>query len=163
MAVSVALANCLRPPEEDQDAGALLAAIRARGMDAAWLAWNDPAADFLGYDLCVLRSTWDYIHELDAFLAWAARVAAERTLLNPLPVVRWNVDKGYLRELEGRGLPVVPTVYVPRGAPGGLAGALAGRPWRDLVIKPRIGAASFATCRFAAGAPEAEALSRPAP
>ncbi len=151
----VALASCLHPPEADKDADLLRDAVRARGVDAEWVAWNDPKADFAAYDLCVLRSTWDYIHELDAFLAWAGRIPRGR-LLNPPDVVRWNADKEYLRELEKRGVPVVPTVYVPRGAAGRLADVLGGRGWDDVVIKPRVGAASFATRRFSAGNAEAD-------
>jgi len=31
-------------------------------------------------------------------------------------VLRWNLHKGYLRELEAAGVPIVPTVFLERGA-----------------------------------------------
>lgn len=34
-----------------------------------------------------------------------------------VPVIRWSMDKQYLLELQGAGLPVVPSVLVPMGMP----------------------------------------------
>ena len=156
----IAFATCLRLPEPDPDAQPLLEAVRALGAKAEWLAWDDPAADLARCELCVVRSTWDYIHRLDDFLAWAERASEATRLLNPYPVIRWNADKRYLRDLERRGVRVVPTVYVPKGSPAALRELLDGRGWEDVVIKPQIGAASFATRRFDAGDPEAESFLR---
>lgn len=143
----VALATCRRLPEPDPDAGPLLDAARIAGVDASWKAWDDPAVDWSRFDAVVLRSTWDYIHHLDAFLEWAQRVSGLVRLLNPFPVVRENVDKGYLGRLP---VPAVPTLYAARGTDAPLDLLLAGRDWGELVIKPRVGAGSFKTERFAA-------------
>ena len=35
---------------------------------------HDPAVDWAGYDLVVIRSTWDYVARHREFLAWAADV-----------------------------------------------------------------------------------------
>lgn len=146
----LALATCLRLPEPDPDAAPLLSALRGRGVDAELLAWDDADSDPACFDACVLRSTWNYIHRLGDFLDWAARAGAATRLANPLPVVRWNADKGYLRDLAARGLPVVPTEFVPRGSSRALSAIRAERGWEEAVIKPQVGAASFATRRFAA-------------
>ena len=34
-------------------------------------------------------------------------------LANPLNIVRWNLDKVYLRKLEAQGIPIVPTLWLP--------------------------------------------------
>ena len=56
-------------------------------------------------------------------------------LSNPLPMVRWNLDKHYLAELAGAGVPVVPTTFVEPGD-----------EWRPppvpFVVKPSFGAGS---------------------
>lgn len=153
----VALATCLRPPEPDHDEAPLLAALRARGLEASTLAWDDPKADPAAFDLVVVRSTWNYIHALPEFLAWLRRAAAATRLANPAEVMAWNCDKSYLFELAAAGVPVIPTVSVPRGT----WPALDRLPWEDLVVKPRVGAASFATRRFPPGRkPQAEAFLR---
>jgi hypothetical protein len=153
----VALATCKALPEPDHDEGALLAALRECGVEAATLAWDDPAADPGAFDLVVVRSTWNYIHALPAFLTWLRRAAAATKLANPAEVMAWNCDKSYLFELAAAGVPIIPTVNVPRGT----WPALDRLPWEDLVVKPRVGAASFATKRFPPGhKPQAEAFLR---
>ncbi len=144
----IALATCLKLPEPDPDAAPLVEELKRRGADAQWIAWDDPQVNLAAFDLCVIRSTWNYIHRHRDFLDWARRAAKKTRLLNPLSVVRWNSDKGYLTELEGRGIPIVPTLFVERGPVAHLREMLHPTTWSDVVIKPRVGAASFATRRF---------------
>lgn len=143
----IAIATCKRLPEADHDEKPLLDELRRLGAEPAMLPWDGGgAAD--GYDLCVIRSTWNYIHDLPGFLAWTKDAARRTTLRNPASVVKWNSDKRYLGELARRGVPAVPTVFHPRGGERRLARSIAGRGWTELVIKPRVGAASFMTRRF---------------
>ncbi len=144
----IALATCRRLPEPDHDEEPLLRELRALGADAELLAWDARGARLRSFDLCVIRSTWNYIHHLDAFLGWTSEAARQTRVRNPASVLRWNSDKRYLVELARRGVPAVPTILHPRGSPRRLAAALAGRGWNEVVIKPRVGAASFMTRRF---------------
>ncbi len=145
--MDVALASCARLPEPDPDAQPLLAALAGAGIDAEVLAWDDPAADFSRARVTLLRSTWNYPRAHAAFVAWLEHTATVSRLWNPLPVVRFNLHKGYLLELERRGLPIVPTVLVPRGSTRSLPSILAEHGWDDVVIKPAISAASYRTLR----------------
>ena len=61
--------------------------------------------------------------------------------------MRWNLHKGYLLELERRGVPVTPTELVPRGSTRTLASLLEAREWNDVVVKPAVSAASYRTIR----------------
>jgi O-ureido-D-serine cyclo-ligase len=149
---SVALVTCRVLPEPDPDQEPLLAALREAGLQAEFLAWDDPAAGRPGaFDLCVLRSSWNYFQEPEGFLAWCEEAAGTSRLLNPLPAVRWNLHKRYLLELEAAGVPVVPTVLLERGAAADLPGLIAARGWPDVVVKPAVSAASFLTRRFRPG------------
>ncbi len=159
----IALATCLSKPEPDPDEAPLLKELRSLGADARMLAWDDPAADPGEFDLCVIRSTWNYIHHLPAFLVWARRASRRTRLLNRFETVRWNCDKKYLRELAAAGIPTVPTAFYPRGGKRRLADVLSGRGWTDVVLKPRVGAASLMTRRFKDGrSPAAERFLRQA-
>ncbi len=82
------------------DAG-LVPALRKRGLHARWMSWDDP--EILRADLVILRATADYPDRVDEFLAWTRRVS---NLLNPPDVVAWNVDRRYLRDLAGAGVPL---------------------------------------------------------
>src|SRR5689334_600272 len=78
--------------------------LAALGWRAEAVSWRKPSVDWHRYDAVVIRSTWDYIADPDAFLA--VLVEIERTgkpLFNSLDLVRWNIRKTYLRDLAQRG------------------------------------------------------------
>jgi len=142
------VATCMRLPEVDVDEAPLAEALRAAGIDFELLAWDDPAVDWDAPIPTVIRSTWNYAHDLDAFLAWIDRVSAAAPLWNPGAVVRANVRKRYLLELAARGVPVIPTTLVSQGHAIAL-------PAERLVIKPEVGAGSLGARVFEPGDPEA--------
>lgn len=146
----IAFATCRRLPEPDHDEAPLLRAAAAAGHVAELVAWDDPAADVAGFDLLLLRSTWNYHERPDAFAAWLERAAARTRLCNPAPVVRWNMHKGYLRDLERAGVPIVPTEFVAAGSRASVAAIAAARGWTGVVVKPAISAASAHTQRHGA-------------
>lgn len=141
--MKVALATCRRLPEPDPDEAITLAAFRERGHHAELLAWDDPTTHPEAFDVVVIRSTWDYPWRPREFATWVRRVASQTRLLNPADTVLGNLDKRYLAELGGRGVPVVPTRWFAAGDPA----------WADglegpFVVKPTIGAGSMDTRRF---------------
>lgn len=147
----IALATCADLPHLDTDDAPILDALRARGAAPDALVWDDPSVDWATYDLVVIRSTWDYALRREEFLAWADRVEATTTLVNPAAVVRWNTDKHYLAELERAGVPVVPTTWleVERNL---TSRALHTRfpAHGEFVIKPAVSAGSVDTGRYTA-------------
>jgi len=145
----VALVTAERARGLDEDMPLLLAALAARGLVAAEVVWDDPAIEWGGFDLVVVRSTWDYFARREEFLAWAERVAAVTALHNPVSVLRWNSDKRYLRDLERAGVPIVPTTFVEPGEEA--AAALPEEEVLDLIVKPAVSAGSNDTARYRAG------------
>ncbi|MFF7384116.1 RimK family alpha-L-glutamate ligase [Streptomyces griseoluteus] len=129
-------------PSRDPDLAGLTAELRAAGADAEARFWDDPDADWAGYDLVLIRSTWDYTWRTAEFLAWVDRVDALTPLLNPADVVRWNADKRYLGELASAGVPTVPTRYLPPGAEPDLPTGY------EYVIKPAAGAGARYAARY---------------
>jgi hypothetical protein len=151
MAAYVALATATSIRKEDFDEAPLRAALSAAGVPSRVLAWDDPGAQpgFASAGACVLRSTWNYVPNYARFLPWIDRCASLTALWNPAPIVRWNSHKKYLLELEAKGIPIVPTRYVPAGAPPELD-ELVG-DWAEVVIKPAVSAGSLDTIRVARG------------
>jgi glutathione synthase/RimK-type ligase-like ATP-grasp enzyme len=144
----VAVITCSVLPEPDPDEEILLEAIAASGRQVDLVPWDDPQADPARYDLCVLRSCWDYPWAPDRFGEWLTKAASRAVLMNPAPVVEWNLHKGYLRELESAGVPIIPSIWLEQGSEADLSGLAAGNGWGELVIKPAIGAGSYLTKRF---------------
>jgi glutathione synthase/RimK-type ligase-like ATP-grasp enzyme len=130
----VLLVTCAEWPEGELGGDLLLADLAGRGLVARWVAWDDPAVDWSGAGVVAVRSTWDYEHRREEFLAWARTVGPG--LLNGADVFAWNTDKSYLVDLAATPLPVVPTVLVEDESE--LAPAVAG--FMPAVVKPRVGA-----------------------
>lgn len=82
----------------DGDDAGLVAALRARGLHAHWLSWEDPRT--LDADLVILRESSDR----DEFLVWTKRL---RNVLNAADVVAWNTGRRHLRDLGRAGVPVL--------------------------------------------------------
>lgn len=142
----IVLAGCRRLVEGDGDDAGLVAALRRRGLQARWMAWDDPATEEA--DLVILRATWDYAQRREEFLAWSGRVA---NLVNAPAVVAWNSDKSYLSDLAASGVPTVRSAFF---APG----AAVRVPRGEVVVKPSVGAGAVDTLRFRdAGAARAHA------
>ncbi|MFI7410214.1 RimK family alpha-L-glutamate ligase [Streptomyces sp. NPDC049627] len=140
-----ALVTCRPGPEVtvDRDLPVLVRALREAGAEADAVYWDDDAVDWGGYDLAVIRSTWDYSWRAAEFLAWAERCGKATRLANPAGVVRWNADKRYLGDLTAAGVPVVPTRYI---APGD---AVDGFPLdHEYVVKPTSGAGARFAARY---------------
>ncbi|WP_327024990.1 ATP-grasp domain-containing protein [Micromonospora sp. NBC_01739] len=142
----VALVTCTEFTDLEADDRLVIAPLAERGITAEPAVWDDPAVDWAGYDLVVLRSPWDYMSRHAEFVAWAAGVPR---LANPAEVVRWNTDKRYLDELSAAGVPTVPTGWV-----------LPGEDWQppaddgEYVIKPSVSAGSQDTGRYDLADPE---------
>lgn len=145
------IATCTTLPEVDVDEAPLAAALARGGFDAQLVAWDDPSADWDAPIPTIIRSTWNYSLDVDGFAAWIDRAAAAAPLLNPRAVVRDNLFKRYLLALEARGVPIVPTTLVERGATHDLPSIDAAR----IVIKPEVGAGSLGARVFAPSDPAA--------
>lgn len=119
--------------------------LEARGLTVEPRRWDAPG-DWDPGALVVLRSTWDYAGRVDGFRAWLDRLdAAGVVVRNPTDLVRWNLHKSYLLDLERRGVPVVPTRLVERRSSASLAGVVAETGWDDVVVKPAIAATARLT------------------
>lgn len=140
----------------DDDAAPLVGALAALGIRGAPGVWDDPEVAWEEAALVVVRSTWDYARRREEFLVWADAVSETTTLLNPAPVLRWNTDKTYLRDLAGAGVPVVPTRFLSADlAEDARRDALAAAStWcrrqgaAEMVVKPSVSAGSKDTGRF---------------
>lgn len=141
------IATCRPLPEPDVDEDLLLRALADRGVAARMAAWGDPAENWDEPVPTVVRSTWDYIHHVDSFRAWILRTAAAAPLWNPAGLMLGNLHKAYLVELAATGVPVVPTALRRRGDAVPLSAVAGERGWRDVVVKPAVGAGSFETHR----------------
>lgn len=114
------------------------------GIDVETVSWRQNA-DWSDFDWVVVRSTWDYqsaaaefFEVLDAIQGSSAKLA------NPLRVMRWNMHKRYLLELEAIGIPIVPTRHYDHLDKNTLRAALSASP-AGCVVKPPVSASADRT------------------
>ena len=155
----IALATCSSLPALDDDDAPLVPAFAQRDVVAEPVVWDDPAVDWSGYDLVLIRSTWDYTDRPREFLEWVRRVEQSTRLINPASAVEWNIDKSYQRTLERAGLPIVPTIWLDPERNFDSRSIHTRFPaFGDFVIKPTISAGSRDTGRYSAGETPSRAL-----
>lgn len=123
-------------------------ALASRGLSSVRLDWADERVDWEAFLAVVFRTTWDYYDRQGEFAAWLDRVGPVARLINDAATVRWNLDKHYLADLAARGVPIVPTRYLERGAGVDLAGILADEGWEEGVVKPAVSGGARHTHRF---------------
>src|SRR5690554_5489169 len=81
------------------------------GWSVEAIPWRQSEVDWEAFDAAIIRSTWDYSDHPGDFLAALDEIELSGTpLFNPAKLVRWNLHKTYLRELESRGVAIVPTI-----------------------------------------------------
>ena len=122
------------------------AVLRERGWAVDFVPW-DAQRDWSVYDLVVIRTTWDYFQRPQAFIQ--ALTAIERStavLHNDISLVRWNLDKGYLTDLQKAGVPVVPSRFATGlNSPAELAAHFLAFDSEAVILKPVINAGGFDT------------------
>lgn len=146
----VTLATSVDFPDLDADDRALPDALAERGIDPRVAVWNDPDVDWTEAGVVVLRSVRDYAkrRHYDAFRAWTRTVPR---LLNHPDVVEWNSDKHYLQELEKRGVPTIPTMWLEPEQNLSKHQVHTRFPaFGDFVVKPAISSGGRGTGRYTA-------------
>jgi glutathione synthase/RimK-type ligase-like ATP-grasp enzyme len=142
----ICFVTCRTWPQISESDRLVQQALEARRAAVEARAWNEPGADWDGFDAILLRSNWDYHFDPDAFLGWLDRLErAGARIWNPPALVRWNLTKAYLLELARAGVPTVATVVLEDETRVGLEAVMAARGWSQVVMKPVISASAHDT------------------
>ena len=90
----------------------LIEPFRVRDWHVETVSWHDKTIDWNRFDYVIVRSTWDYQQYPEDFQACLATIESSRTtLLNPLTLMQWNIEKTYLQDMQKQGVDIVPTVW----------------------------------------------------
>jgi glutathione synthase/RimK-type ligase-like ATP-grasp enzyme len=126
----------------------LLRGFRSQGWDAEPVVWNRPGINWDSFNVALIRSTWDYLDEQGLFLRVLSQIEASSCkLFNPRDVVRWNIDKHYLFDLEKWGVPIIPTFLASTVDSDALRKLFPHRQENSVILKPTVGLAGSYTHR----------------
>ena len=110
------------------------------GWHVETVAWRSPA-DWDDYDAVYICTPWDYPEHLSQFLEVLGTIESSRALLiNDIALVRWTLQKTYLRDIEQRGGAVVPTAWYKGFESANTDEFFAHHRTNKVVIKPAVGA-----------------------
>lgn len=121
------------------------------GLTLTPVRWIDPL-DWTRFGGVLVNSAWDYQDRHEEFLATLDRIAALGVaVFNDPATVRWNIRKTYLRELESRGVPVIPTLWPETPTHDDILHAMSAFGSDDVVLKRQVGGGARAQVRYTRG------------
>lgn len=126
----------------------LKSALENQGLTVDITYWNNPSYDWSKTRSLVFRTIWDYFERFDEFLLWLEEVRHQTQLINSYDLVKWNIDKHYLKELSEKGIKIVPTYFAKKNSQRNLAEIIESQQWKDVVIKPAISASAYKTFKI---------------
>jgi glutathione synthase/RimK-type ligase-like ATP-grasp enzyme len=127
----------------------LSAPLMKLGWEAVEVSWHEINHDWDQYDVVVVRSTWDYQAHCEDFLNCLQTIEQSSAVLcNSMALIEWNISKRYLKELEEKGVPIIPTLWVDDFEVHHLEQAFDKFKVNEIVIKPYISANADFTYRL---------------
>lgn len=129
----------------------LFAPMAAKGWQVETVSWRDTSMDWSRFDVVVIRSPWDYQKSPQAFLRCLQQIVQSGAqLANSLALVEWNINKAYLRDIQARQIPIVPTLWQVDFNLEDCQAAFGYFGCDELIIKPLVSANADDTYRLSA-------------
>lgn len=121
----------------------LLKALESVGFAVSRVSWSSKTVNWECFDYAIFRTTWDYFERLDEFLNWLHDCSKKLKFLNSLDLIKWNLDKNYLKDFNSIG--IVPSLFLKKQTNITLDDIFKEKGWEKIVIKPTISAAAWNT------------------
>lgn len=123
--------------------------LKKLGWNSREVSWREQQVDWNEFDAVIIRSPWDYQDHSEAFLKVLSKIdQSNARLLNGLDLVKWNISKNYLKQLEEYGVLIVPTLWGTSYTDEFLLHAFEQFATEKLIIKPCISANADDTYRL---------------
>ncbi|MGS2719297.1 ATP-grasp domain-containing protein [Paraglaciecola aestuariivivens] len=123
--------------------------LKAVGWQAEEVSWHQTNVDWQQFDAVIIRTTWDYQQDAAKFLHCLETIEASGAkLFNSLNIVRWNINKGYLQDLQNQGVSIIPSQWFEVFSLHELSAAFVHFNTTEIVIKPLISANADFTYRL---------------
>ena len=113
-------------------------ALEKIDLKVARLSWDDNSFDWSTTKYILFRSTWDYFDRYPEFSTWLNNVSKQTTLLNSENIIRWNIDKHYLQDLQKNGVHICESYFVETSETKTLQELATQHNLTNFVLKPCI-------------------------
>ena len=128
----------------------LINALAERGLQAIRADWADENFAWQEAKVAVFRTTWDYFDRFTEFTRWLDKTRRLTHFVNPYSLIKWNLDKHYLLELQANGVNIPATIFIEPGATTTLAEVIGPTGWPEVILKPAVSGAARHTYRIKA-------------
>ena len=146
---SVGLVTYLKSPKLTKGDQLLVKPLEKQGYVVSATPWNDKTINWEDFDILILRSCWNYHRKLTEFNEWLSSIEKKGiTLWNPYKIVRWNIHKEYLLDLEQKGISIISTSILRQNSDLSLRNIFEETGYPELVIKPAVGASGKGVIRI---------------
>ena len=143
--MKVGILTCARLPELLESDQKLIPLFKQHNITAKAVIWDDHSVDWTTFEYLLFRNTWDYYQKEEAFNLWLTKMESLGIkTLNPIAIIQQNKHKFYLKELENKGVLILPTIFFEKNSKKKLEDVLP-KNWKKIVIKPAFSAGSYLT------------------
>jgi len=119
------------------DADLAIPHLEALGWQVEWVVWQGADIDWNDFAAVYIGTPWDYPEDPAQFMSLLQMIDNSKAILvNDIRIVRWNIEKTYLRDLQQGGAAIVPTIYGEGLQRDMLAGYFAEHDCDKIIIKP---------------------------
>lgn len=111
-------------------------ALEKLNLKVGRLSWDDASFDWSLTKHILFRTTWDYFDRYSEFSDWLNKVSKQTKLLNSEAIIRWNIDKHYLLDLQKNGINICESHFIEKGETKTLQTLSNKHKLTDFVLKP---------------------------
>ena len=104
--------------------------------------WADNEFNWCTTKYVIFRTTWDYFEKFDEFFLWIEMTKKKTVFINSSEIIKWNIDKHYLRFLQNKGINIAPTTFIEKNNFKSLSKLFIKSKWEKAVLKPAISGAA---------------------
>ncbi len=127
----------------------LIEPMNKLGWIAEEVSWRNEKVDWNDYNAVIVRSTWDYQNDYEKFLKVLEKINnSSAHLENELELIKWNMNKNYLYDLESKGVRIVNTIWEKSFNPDIAYEYFERLNSEEIIIKPNISANADNTFRL---------------
>lgn len=127
----------------------LIEPMKNIGWDAEEISWRNESVNWNDYDAVIVRSTWDYQKDHKKFIEVLEKINnSSAHLENDFALMKWNMNKKYLFDLEQNGLRIVDTLWKTQFNFDEVKTSFDIFKTNEIIIKPNISANADNTFRL---------------
>ena len=89
--------------------------LKRKGLKVCIKNWSDKKFDWTKTKSAIFRTTWDYFERFNEFFDWIEKTKDKTLFINSLEVIKWNLNKYYLKDLIVSGINIPSTKFLQKG------------------------------------------------